>query len=389
MASTALTSEHGWQSGIGPTRRWFSWRRLFWLMVFPPSGQRTGLTVAGAMLILFSVAIGVAAYNSSNNILFLTLSLLMGCLILSGVLSWMNFRGLAWRLELEPSLRVGVEHTVALGVRNEKRWLPTYSLAFELELTQNELNLPVTLTGRLDGSRETRLITTVRPARRGADFLRLVGVSSAFPFGFLRKTIPAFAERSVIIWPAIIEYRRLNSAVWERSSQGETQRRFGQSGDLLAVRRYQSGDALRQMHWKATARVRQFMVKQNAAESGESFALWVDVSSERWGSASEQFERLCSFAASLGEDLFKLGRLRAVAVGDDAWRPIHQSRDLEFFLDRLALAQLTTKENHDRVSVTDFQRRGDRSRLRNVIAFRSEGAHGISAYVNGERTATT
>jgi len=341
------------------------------------------------MLILFSVAIGVAAYNSSNNILFLTLSLLMGCLILSGVLSWLNFRGLAWRLELEPSLRVGVEHTVALGVRNEKLWLPTYGMAFELELTRNGLNLPVTLAGRLDAKKETRLITTVRPSQRGADFLRLVGVSSAFPFGFLRKTIPAFAERSVIIWPAVIDYRRLNSAVWEQSSQGETQRRLGQGGDLLAVRRYQSGDALKQIHWKATARMRQFMVKQNAAESGESFSLWVDLSKERWGDAVERFELLCSFAASLAEDLFKLGRLRAVAVGDDAWRPIHQSRDLEFFLDRLALAEPKPKENLERVSVIDFQRRGDRSRLRNVIAFRAEGARGVSAYVNGERTATT
>jgi uncharacterized protein (DUF58 family) len=358
-------------------------------MVFPPSGQRTGLTISGAMLILFSVAIGVAAYNSSNNILFLTLSLLLGCLILSGILSWLNFRGLCWRLELEPCLRVGVEHTVTLGVRNEKRWLPTYSMAFELELSRNQLHLPVMLAGRLDARHDTRLITTVRPARRGADHVRLLGVSSAFPFGFLRKTIPAFAERAVIVWPAVIEYRRLSSAVWERTSQGETQRRIGQSGDLLAVRRYQAGDALRQIHWKATARMRQFMVKQNAAESGESFSLWVDVSKERWGEGDDQFELLCSFAASLAEDLFKLGRLRAVAVGDDAWRLIHQARDLEFFLDRLALAQPVARETDARISISDFQRRGDRSRLRNVIGFRAEGARGIAAYVNGERTATT
>jgi len=388
MASSALTSRSGWQSGFGPARRWFSWRRLFWLMVFPPSGQRTGLTTAGAMLILFSMAIGVAAYNSSNNILFLTLSLLLGCLILSGILSWLNFFRLSWRLELEPPLRVGVEHTIALAVRNEKRWLPTYGMAFELELEKNELNFSVALAGRLDAQHDTRLNSAVRPVRRGADFLRLVAVNSAFPFGFLRKSMPAFAERSVTVWPAVIHYRRINSAVWERSSEGETQRRIGQSGDLLGLRRYQAGDALRQIHWKATARMRQFMVRQDAAESGELFFLWVDVSKSRW-SQSEQFELLCSFAASLAEDLFKLGRLRAAAVGDDAWRPIHQSRDLEFFLDRLAIAEPSEIEAMATVSAGPLQRRGDRSRLRNVISFRAEGARGVVAYVNGERTATT
>ncbi len=360
------------------------------MMVFPPSGQRTGLTTAGAMLILFSVAIGVAAYNSSNNILFLTLSLLLGCLILSGVLSWLNFRGLRWRLEIEPPLRVGVEHTVALAVRNDKRWLPTYSMAFELELAKNEVALPVALAGRLDARHDARLIASVRPVRRGGDELRLIGVSSAFPFGFLRKTLPAFAARAVIVWPAVIDYRRINSAWWERSSLGETQRRLGQSGDLLSLRRYQAGDSVRQIHWKATARVRQFMVRQNAAESGESFSLWVDISKTHWGDR-EQFELLCSFAASLTEDLFKLGRLRAAAVGDDAWRPTHQSRDVEFFLDRLALAQPASNEKARPVSkeLVPQQPRGDRARLRNVIAFRPEGTRGVSAYVNGERTATT
>ncbi len=57
---------------------------------------------------------------------------LLACLILSGVLSWLNLRGVAWRLQLTPPLRAGQEASVALALRNDKGFLPTYGLWFEL-----------------------------------------------------------------------------------------------------------------------------------------------------------------------------------------------------------------------------------------------------------------
>jgi hypothetical protein len=78
-----------------------------------------------------TLGIGTAAYNSSSNILFITLSLLLTCLILSGVLSWYNLRGVRWRLQLAPPLRAGHDAVVALELRNRKRFLPTYGLWFE------------------------------------------------------------------------------------------------------------------------------------------------------------------------------------------------------------------------------------------------------------------
>ncbi|HYD84424.1 MAG TPA: DUF58 domain-containing protein, partial [Opitutus sp.] len=89
-------------------------------------------TVSGVLLIGLSLGIGLAAYNASNNILFITLSLLLACLILSGVLSWLNFRRVSWRLQVAPPLRAGQEAVVTLEVRNGKRVLPTYGLWFDV-----------------------------------------------------------------------------------------------------------------------------------------------------------------------------------------------------------------------------------------------------------------
>ena len=68
---------------------------MLWTFLYPARGQRIMPTVSGILLISVALGIGSAAYNTSNNILFITLSLLLACLILSGVLSMLNFKKVA------------------------------------------------------------------------------------------------------------------------------------------------------------------------------------------------------------------------------------------------------------------------------------------------------
>jgi uncharacterized protein (DUF58 family) len=389
--SLATPANFQWH-GPRRARRQFSWRAILWLLVFPQRSQRTGLTLSGLLLIVISMAIGTAAYNSANNILFLTLSLLLGCLILSGVLSWLNFRGLSWRLEAEPPLRVAQDHGVALVLRNQKSFLPCYGVWFELEVASSGQTFELPLRGRLDPGQEIRLECMVRPNRRGVETLRLTHLGSLFPFGFLRKSLAVGLEEKVIVWPAPIEYRRFSISAWQRIPAGQPVRRAGQSGDLLSLHRYQIGDSHRQIHWKASARLRQLMVRQMAAETGEGFSLWIETDAERWP-REEQFELLCSFAATLAEDLFKAGKLRAAGLAPGALLPVRRLRDLENFLDRLAVAAV---ENPAMAAVSAVSLPSNRlaaveqpvflSRL-NLLTFAPEGARGVAAYVNGEKTA--
>ena len=129
MATTAV-----WQ-GPGATqrqRRGFSSQTLLWALVFPPKRHRISPTVPGLFLIALALGIGTAAYNTASNILFITLSLLLACLLLSGLLSWFNFTAVCWRLRPQGPWRAGHEALVVVEVQNRKKWLPTYSLWFEL-----------------------------------------------------------------------------------------------------------------------------------------------------------------------------------------------------------------------------------------------------------------
>lgn len=400
--------DDGWSGpGARPPRRRFRWSVVLWSLVYPQRVHRTLPTVPGVVLIALSFGIGTAAYNSSSNILFITLSLLLACLILSGVLSWFNLRRIAWRLRISPPLRAGHDTIVALELRNRKSFLPTYGLWFELTaravrpvgeqraestVTGRDINVRailakadaevlharIPLGARLDPGGEARVEWVMRPPRRGRLRVELATVGSLFPFGFLRKDVGVELARETVVWPAPIEYRRHAVATARRAPGGERVPRAGTGGDLLALRRYTSGDSHRLIHWKASARTRQLLVRQFAAESTEGYSLWLRSDAGVWPHP-DQFEVLISFVATLAEDFFRIGRLQRVAIDADPPMSIRRVHDLESFLDRLAVLQ-----PRDEVLAPAT----DRIAQQNLMTFAPEGARGVAAHVDGQLAAS-
>jgi uncharacterized protein (DUF58 family) len=385
----------------------FRWSTLLWALVYPRKKERITLTVSGVLLIGLSFGLGSAAYNAANNILFIALSLLLACLILSGVLSWLNFRGLDWRLQISPPVRVGQEAIVTLVITNRKRRLPTYGLWFELAArqvdTRSDARPESTITARgidvrkafreadrvearqrlhlyhrLDPGTEARLEWLFRPQHRGRVRVELESVGSLFPFGFLKKYISVGLAEEVVVWPAPVEYRRFATASTRQSSGEENVARAGVGTDLFALRPYQIGDSHRLIHWKASARNRELLVRQFAAETAETYSLWLRTDAADWAKP-EQFELLISLAATLAEDLFRAGKLNRTALNGEPPLQIRRVRDLDGFLDALALATPVTEPASALVS---------RGVGRNLVTFQPDGPRGIAAYVGNDRVAT-
>lgn len=371
--------------------RELTWSKLLWSILYPPRGQRIMPTVSGLLLITLALGIGSAAYNTSNNILFITLSLLLACLILSGVLSALNLAKVSWRLVTSPPFRVGQTGSAALELRNRKKLLPTYGLWFEVRTKAEPKGRRLILRERLDpqgGS--ARLEWTWQPTQRGLEVVELTAVGSLFPFGFLRKVLSCEIRTETLVWPAPVEYQRMAVLSPTRRQAGQTVSQLGHSGDLLAVRKYNQGDSHRLIHWKASARLRQLMVRQFSSEQQEGFSIHVDSSAEIW-SRPEQFELLCSFAATIAEDLFTTGRLGLVSLNLDPPQPVRGLRELEGFFDRLA--DLSPRQPAGRPSANPFgleptARTSTHSAPRLTLTFAPDGARGVAAYVDGQKAAT-
>lgn len=390
------------------------WHRLVWALVFPVRRHRISVTVPGVFLIGLALGIGIAAYNTASNILFITLSLLLACLLLSGLLSWFNMRGVSWRVRTGGPWRAGHETVVAIEVANAKTWLPTYGLWFDLRShfekrtpRAEEANARVSellvaaerevvrgcvfLRERLAPRGEALVEWVYRPTQRGEAVLELEGVGSLFPFGFLRKSVGTGLRQRVLVWPAQIDYQWKGALAARAVAQGRRTSHAGAGEDLLALRKYSVGDSHRLVHWKASARLGQLMVRQFAAESLEGFALRVDTDAEVWTRA-EQFEGLCRFAATLTEDLFAQGRLHGVEINGQ-WIETRRVRDVEAVLDWLAVVEPVDRTPARMSQMTSpfpgGMEPGETGRFplhgagRPVITFAPEGSRGVAAYVEG------
>ena len=179
---------------------------LFLRQILPSHMLQTRLTLTGWCLIVVSFGIGLAAYNTASNILFLTLSLLLSSLVLSGILSWVNFRKLQWALQAPLHLKVGEVGMAEVDLANGKTLFPAMAICFRVNSEMTNETERLYMQQALGAGESCKLEWTFVPQQRGSFQLRLSGVQSQFPFGFLQKTIGSDSETSVLVWPARINY---------------------------------------------------------------------------------------------------------------------------------------------------------------------------------------
>lgn len=349
---------------------------LFLRQILPARLLRTKMTLTGWCLVLVSFGLGVAAYNTSSNILFLALSLLLSSLILSGILSLINFKKLDWNLKVPASLRAGEIGVAEIDLVNKKAVFPSANLCFQLQSEMVAQEETVYLKNALNPGESCKLKWSITPQRRGQLELRLSGIQSQFPFGFLQKTIGSNLHTSVIVWPARLEYTLARSSSGRRMSNGIVKNQLGQGSDLLNIRSYVHGDAPRLIHWKATARTGSLMVRQLVQEGESGYHLYVDSDAAKWNET--QFERLCSLVCSLAEDLFHCERLETVRLNDSALLPIRTSRDLYTLFDQLSLLERREKPADSFVNQQS-----------NRVTFGPLAEDGVAIYLEGNHAGQT
>jgi len=340
-------------------------------LFIPPKGHRVLPTASGLLVIIIGLCIGLAAYNTENNILFAALSLLVSSIIVSGMLCWLNFQSARWRIETSPTFRVGESGVVALVVENSRNRGPVYCLRFDMESTETGDETSVYLRNGLVTGEQTRLVWNFVPKHRCETVFALRDAVSHFPFGFLRKHVAGESEKKMAIWPERIAYRKMAIPLSGISWQGQTVKNRGSSGDFIGLRPYAEGDPLRSVHWKASAKQRKLVVKQVSAESQARYSLIVDASAYRWKSI-KQFEKMCSFAVSLSEDLFLAGRLDRVRIIGCQSIKVDRVADLETFFDEMSRLQPDSETGS--IGETDFK---------NGILLEPLDGEGVGASYNG------
>jgi uncharacterized protein (DUF58 family) len=260
-----------------------------------PEGIR--ITTVGLWFVLLSILVAIAATNTGNNALYTVLAAMFAILIVSGLLSRENVRGLEVELEAPGELFANRPFSLGFALKSRARLFSRWFLLFTVSRSAQPLLVPyLPRRGRSVGQIEMMMGT------RGRHQIPFAHVSSLFPFGFFRKGVRYPVDLELLVFPEIFPAAGSQLDEIDRTGE-EASRRAGQGHGLYALRQYRYGDDPRGIHWKQTARTGAMVYMEREAEHSRRLSILFDNGVGELDEASRsRFERLVSEAATTALD---------------------------------------------------------------------------------------
>ena len=250
----------------------------------PPKGLRTFLlgslkpprklkfTKLGRWYCALAVAIGMAAINTGNNLLFLVLGLMLSSIVVSGVLSEIALRDVWVERRLPATATVGEEALFAIVASNRKKRAPSFSL----ELREKDGEVPGRAYLFVLAARETHEVAYhFTPLRRGRHRLTAVEVATRWPFGLFEKSRELELSDELVVFP-----RRVPPPPDAKATAG----RFGEQPDgrvgpgleVHALRDHRAGEDVRTVHWRSSARAGKLIAIEREEERRRQVCVVLD-----------------------------------------------------------------------------------------------------------------
>ena len=229
------------------------------------------VTNFGLGYILLCLVVAIGATNTGNNGLYIVLAGMLSAMVISGVVSRRNVRGVECRIE--PIGEVVATRPALLRVRFENRL--SSATAQALFFLHEGLPGPLWIDPLKPGESREVVVEGVFP-RRGVVKSADAGILSRFPLGLFRKYSRATLAREVVVYP-LPEASRVPEVPAEDSRGGRPHpRRRGGGSDIRTLRDFVAGDDPRDVHWKQSARMRHWIVREREAERDRIVILAVE-----------------------------------------------------------------------------------------------------------------
>jgi uncharacterized protein (DUF58 family) len=298
------------------------------------------VTKVGAVYVLVTLVIGIAALNTGNNLLYIVVAAMLAAILVSGVVSAVVLRGLELEVRLPEHVFAGRTVLGRIVLRNSRRFLPSFSIRVVTARKEKKAGKqwrwePTTFVfprNRRAGNQwlrvrdwRVRRVEVAAPGpgifdgmiyfpyvpagadltadlelrfeRRGRYCESSFGVATRFPFAFLTKTRDVALEREILVYPPVeppdelFEILPLVNGEWESFVRGR-------GSDLHLIREYTPEDSARHVDWKATAKSGSLKVREFSREDERRLRIVFD--NPGAGVISEAaYERGVNLAASL------------------------------------------------------------------------------------------
>jgi uncharacterized protein (DUF58 family) len=277
--------------GHRPVQSWFR-------LLASHSEEAVFLALAGFLFLV--------ATNTQTGWLYIVSALLAGVFVAGFIGPRTTLHGLQVRRRMPAPATQGDQVYVEMEVFN-----PGPS---DRALVLVEQDLPDTLPGqprtrrflleRLPAGSSVRVDCPVPASLRGYHRLPPLRLKSATPLGLFpaQRSVPDDPQ-PLVVYPRPLNLVELlvPSRIAPQAHQRHTSNRVGTSEDFLGIRPYSPGEDTRFIHWPATARMGEVMVREFQGNSGQGMAVLIETWEEALAGSGEDsnLEVAISAAAAL------------------------------------------------------------------------------------------
>ena len=276
---------------------------------------------SGTIFIALTLLMGGAAANTGNNLLYMIVSAMLSLMLLSGVISIYNLRGLQLRLIPPDEIFAGRKTRFKILLKKEGP-LPSFLIKISSKTDQ------VLLSKVFKDWVEAYIYLYFE--KRGKVSKVTLEVSSDFPLGMFVRSTEVEVNTNFIVFPTPLETRLkvLSDRTQTNEQKGDRKNKRGYE-DTVGLRDY-FNDPLKLIHWKVSAKREKLTVKETVEISDSPVILSLDLVP---GDVEEKLSRLSYLALKLSEKGIPVG----LELGSVSIKPALGKAHLRKILTELAL----------------------------------------------------
>jgi uncharacterized protein (DUF58 family) len=235
--------------------------------------QRFFVTLA-ALAALFLVAFYLPFLESIAVLVFFVFILF--CIIDYSLLFFTRKKAAAQRLTSN-RFSNGDKNRIDIIVKNELRFPVVAEVRDELPVQLQIRNWKRTL--QLKPRQQKKITFYIKPLQRGEYHFGNIHLFVSTPLRLIARRFTTEAEKMVPVYPAFMQlhnYRLFSGTTLQLESGNQKMRKIGQSMEFEQIKEYVSGDDIRTLNWKATARKGSLMVNNFMEERSQQVYCIID-----------------------------------------------------------------------------------------------------------------
>jgi uncharacterized protein (DUF58 family) len=217
--------------------------------------------------------VGVGAFASANNLLFLLLAAMLATMLVSGLVSRLSLAGLEVKLLLPEHVFAKQRLPARLQLVNLKQWMPSFSILLgssDTEESPLRIYFPI-----LPGGAALEAMTTVFFKTRGLHGDTQYQFTTRFPFGFTERRLQVRLRREVLVYPSITAKEGFEDLFFSLAGELDAHSR-GIGQDFYRIRPYEMTESARHLDWKATAHTGDLQIREFAREEDTLVEIFLD-----------------------------------------------------------------------------------------------------------------